>query len=70
MGRGIFSKLLNNLEAAGEKAADTRREGYGLKYKLIDAIKSGLSVFFFQPANCCSISVGFSACNEREEKTQ
>jgi len=48
MGRGIFNALLNNLEAAANDLADNRREGFDLKYKLIDAVKSALSVFFFQ----------------------
>ena len=48
MGRGIFNKLLNNLEAAGAGLKDTGREGFDLKYKLADALKCGLSVFFFQ----------------------
>jgi hypothetical protein len=48
MGRGIFNRLLNNLDTAGESLADTRREGFDLKYRLADALKSTLSVFFFQ----------------------
>jgi hypothetical protein len=48
MGRGIFNSLLNNLEAAAASLADNRREGFDLKYKLIDALKSAFSVFFFQ----------------------
>jgi hypothetical protein len=48
MGRGIFNRLLNNLEKAGDGLPDKRREGFGLKYKLTDALKSALSVFFFQ----------------------
>jgi hypothetical protein len=48
MGRGIFNALLNNLEAAASDLADNRREGFDLKYMLIDAVKSALSVFFFQ----------------------
>jgi len=48
MGRGIFNSLLNNLEVAADGLADNRREGFDLKYKLIDALKSVLSVFFFQ----------------------
>jgi hypothetical protein len=48
MGRGIFNGMLNNLESAGEDLVDTRREGFDLKYKLADALKSALSVFFFQ----------------------
>jgi len=48
MGRGISNGLLNNLEAAADGLADNRREGFDLKHKLIDALKSALSVFFFQ----------------------
>ena len=48
MGRGIFNGLLNNLKTAGDGLADSRREGFGLKYKLTDALKCALSVFFFQ----------------------
>jgi len=48
MGRGIFNGMLENLEAAGEGLVDNRREGYDLKYALTDALKSALSVFFFQ----------------------
>ena len=48
MGRGIFNGMLNNLEAAGEKLVDTRREGFDLQYQLTDVLKSALSVFFFQ----------------------
>ena len=48
MGRGIFNRLLHNLEAAGECLADNRRPGFDLKYKLTDALKCALSVFFFQ----------------------
>ena len=48
MGRGIFNALLNNLDAAANDLADNRREGFDLKYKLVDAVKSALSVFFFQ----------------------
>ena len=48
MGRGIFSGMLNNLESAGGNLSDNRREGFDLKYELADALKSALSVFFFQ----------------------
>jgi hypothetical protein len=48
MGRGIFNSLLNNLEAAGDGLPDNRREGFDLRYKLIDALKSAMSVFYFQ----------------------
>jgi len=48
MGRGIFNSLLNNLEAAADGLKDKRREGFDLKYKLSDALKCALSVFFFQ----------------------
>jgi hypothetical protein len=48
MGRGIFDGLLNNLEAAGETLIDNRRKGFDLKYRLTDALKCALSVFFFQ----------------------
>ena len=48
MGKGIFNGLLNNLKAAAEGLKDNRREGFDLKYKLIDALKSALAVFFFQ----------------------
>jgi hypothetical protein len=48
MGRGIFKGMLNNLEAAGDRLIDKRREGYDLLYRLSDALKSALSVFFFQ----------------------
>jgi hypothetical protein len=48
MGRGIFNGMLGNLEASGNDLVDNRREGYDLKYKLNDALKSTLSVFFFQ----------------------
>ena len=40
--------MLNNLEAAGEDLVDSRREGFNLSYQLKDALKSALSVFFFQ----------------------
>ena len=40
--------MLKNLEAAGASLVDNRREGFDLKYKLTDALKSALSVFFFQ----------------------
>ena len=48
MGRGIFKGMLGNLEVAGEGLVDKRREGFDLKYKLTDALKCALSVFFFQ----------------------
>ena len=48
MARGIFNALLHNLEAAANNLADNRREGFDLKYMLIDALKSAMSVFFFQ----------------------
>jgi hypothetical protein len=48
MGRGLFNKLLNNLDAEAEGLVDNRREGFDLRYKLKDALKSALSVFFFQ----------------------
>ena len=48
MGRGIFNGLLSNLEAAGTGLTDSRREGFNLSYKLVDALKCALSVFFFQ----------------------
>ena len=40
--------MLRNLESADENLVDDRREGFDLKYKLTDALKSALSVFFFQ----------------------
>ena len=40
--------MLKNLELAGDGLVDNRREGFDLKYKLTDALKSALSVFFFQ----------------------
>ena len=40
--------LLNNLQSAGERLVDNRREGFDLKYKLTDTLKCALSVFFFQ----------------------
>lgn len=48
MGRGIFRGMLNNLGAVGEGLSDNRREGFDRKYRLTDALKSALSVFFFQ----------------------
>jgi hypothetical protein len=48
MGRGLFNGMLENLQAAGEGLADKRRKGFDLKYQLTDALKSALSVFFFQ----------------------
>jgi hypothetical protein len=48
MGRGIFKGLLKNLETAGAALPDTRRKGFDLLYQLTDALKSALSVFFFQ----------------------
>ena len=48
MGRGIFNGLLTNLETTAEGLVDTRREGFDLKYRLADALKSALSIFFFQ----------------------
>jgi len=48
MGRGLFNGMLNNLESAADQLADKRREGFDLKYKLADALKCALSVFFFQ----------------------
>ena len=48
MGRGLFNGMLNNLETAADQLADNRREGYDLKYELADALKSALSIFFFQ----------------------
>jgi hypothetical protein len=48
MGRGVFSGMLKNLEAAGENVVDKRREGFDLKYRLTDALKCAFSVFFFQ----------------------
>jgi hypothetical protein len=66
MGRGIFNRLLNNLESAGDRLVDKRREGFDLKYKLTDVLKSALSVFFFQhPCHA-----GFPEQNEAEIKTQ
>jgi len=48
MGRGLFSRMLKNLESTGETISDNRRQGFDLKYQLTDALKSALSVFFFQ----------------------
>ena len=48
MGKGIFNGMLDNLQSAGDELADNRREGFDLKYKLTDALKCALSVFFFQ----------------------
>ena len=48
MGRGIFNGLLKNLEAAGDGLTDNRRKGFDLKYRLKDALKCALAVFFFQ----------------------
>jgi hypothetical protein len=48
MGRGIFSGMLENLDTAADQLTDNRREGFDLIYKLTDALKSALSVFFFQ----------------------
>jgi hypothetical protein len=48
MGRGLFNGMLNNLETAADQLTDNRREGFDLKYRLTDALKSALSIFFFQ----------------------
>jgi len=48
MGRGIFNKLLSNLQSASNNLPDNRREGFDLKYRLSDALKCALAVFFFQ----------------------
>jgi hypothetical protein len=53
MGRGIFNKLLDSLEGIGSGIHDGRRDGYDLKYGIMDAVKSacqqaGNGVFFFQ----------------------
>ena len=40
--------MLDNLQSAADQLADNRREGFDLKYKLADALKCALSVFFFQ----------------------
>src|SRR5215469_2630091 len=48
MGRGIFNGMFKNLETAGDGIPDSRRQSYNLTYKLIDALKCALSVFFFQ----------------------
>lgn len=48
MGRGIFNGMLENLDAAAGDLSDNRREGFNLSYELSDALKSALSVFFFQ----------------------
>jgi hypothetical protein len=48
MGRGFFNGMPENPGTAAEDLADNRREGFGLKYKLSDALKSALPVFFFR----------------------
>jgi hypothetical protein len=47
MGRGIFKKLRSSLEQAGKKLPDDRRDGYDLKYRLLDAVKCTFAVFSF-----------------------
>jgi hypothetical protein len=48
MGRGIFKELLDSLEGIGSDLPDGRRDGYDLKYGIMDALKSAFGVFFFQ----------------------
>jgi hypothetical protein len=48
MGQGIFKGLLKNMDSVEEKVGDKRREGYNLRYKIQDAVKSAFAVFFFQ----------------------
>ncbi|MDR1445019.1 MAG: hypothetical protein LBI94_09100, partial [Treponema sp.] len=47
MGKGIFNRLLDNLERAGAEAPEFRKGGHNQKYRLLDAIKSAFAVFFF-----------------------
>jgi ADP-heptose:LPS heptosyltransferase len=61
MGRGLFSGMLKNIESAGEKITDTRREGFDLKFSLTDALKSALAVFFIS----ASVYAGVSEKDER-----
>jgi hypothetical protein len=48
MGRGILKGLLSGLEEAVGKLVDKRQESNGRKYKIGDAVKSALAVFYFQ----------------------
>lgn len=48
MGRGIFEKLINGLEAQGEKLPDSRNTGHNFRYRLSDVLKCAFGVFFFQ----------------------
>jgi hypothetical protein len=48
MGWGIITRLLGSLEETSAKLPDSRKAGNGTKYRLADALKSGLAVFYFQ----------------------
>jgi hypothetical protein len=45
MGQKIFEKLLGNLEGIGRELPDGRRDGYDLKYEIMDAVQSAFGVF-------------------------
>jgi hypothetical protein len=47
MGRGILKGFVKSLETEADKLPDNRQESNDTKYSLGDALKSGLSVFYF-----------------------
>ena len=47
MGGGIIKGLLNSLEETAAKLPETRKGSNALIYKIADALKSGLAVFYF-----------------------
>jgi hypothetical protein len=47
MGRGILKGLINGLEEVGAKLPESRKGSNALVYKIVDALKSGLAVFYF-----------------------
>jgi hypothetical protein len=48
MGRGILKGLLRGFEEEAGKQPDKRLSSNGQKYRIMDALKSGLAVFYFQ----------------------
>jgi hypothetical protein len=48
MGRGILKGLLSGFEEEVGKQPDKRQASNGQKYRIMDALKSGLAVFYFQ----------------------
>jgi hypothetical protein len=67
MGKGIFNRLLDNVERAGTEAPEFRKSGHNRKYRLPDAIKNAFAVFFFMHQSMLNFQRAMKARRKRSK---